>query len=63
MQDSKTTPSQEYVDLVEAVRTYLEVQDDLHSFDGDKRGIASTLQDKENVMRRLVGLQEIDNDY
>jgi hypothetical protein len=59
---TQTTPTQEYVDLVKAVRTYFEVQDDLQSFDGDKRGIASALLDKENVVRKMVGLQEIENE-
>ena len=49
--------------LEQAVKDYFSVMDDLKSFDGDKRGIASALLDRENVMRKLVGLQEIENEY
>lgn len=48
--------------LEEKVRKYFEIMDDARLFDGDKRGHYSTLQDKENEIRKLVGVQEIDND-
>ena len=47
----------------DAIRKWVKISDDLADFDGDRRGILSARLRQENVLRKLVGATEIEDDY
>ena len=59
---SKPDPQTTLDEMKVAIQNYLDVKEDFKNFDGDRRGIAGALVRRENVLRRLIGYEEIEDE-